>query len=500
MKPSLRFFLLSFFIVSAVLTTSMMADDSSVSTTTKITSTTKATHHDNGSITTQTSNSDGSSILRVDTLDGATITTVTKADLSSVKTVDNADGSSIQTVNNLDESSVKFIANIDGACLLITTSKDGTVTKQTIDSTSSAGSGSQSGSDSGSKSGSGSGSSSPTPDPTASPSPDKLPPAAPFVELKVPFDIKQIPVYDNKEEKGKSGASFFYISESCITGNMYHAFLQSVATTGDPERLYCSEMADVPQGQMDLKSNTRKPSPNVAQIKKITNSDGTFSYELVDPEAEVKIEVPGRAYMVRRGDLPITHINLLMAASFCNWMHNGQRIAPEGLGNTRDGAYLLDNGYDAWFSTQGASEIDRYLSLLTGIIQQQGARWVIPGINSYVGYDSVQGSSTIHHGGLYENYGMFYSQSEIWEWTSTRARPASSSDSLYHRDHNLTGPYYQVNGPSQNPREKYAVEYQFDKVPKRPGDNPSPADPPPTNEDGFASFRLMKVINPNVSY
>ncbi|MFZ4115727.1 MAG: hypothetical protein ACOYK6_03265 [Chthoniobacterales bacterium] len=498
MKQSLRFCSFFFFMVSAVLTTSMIADDSSVSTTTKITSTTKATHHDTGdiagSITTETTNSDKSSVLRIDTVDGKTITTVTKQDTSSVKTIDNTDGSSIQTVNKLDGTSVKYDLHIDGFWSVTTTPKGGIPV--TIDSKSNSESDSKSSSKDGSKTGAGGVSSSPTPDPTASPSPDKLPPAAPFVQLKVPFEIKLIPVYDNKDEKGKVGNHFFYLSESCITGNMYCAFLNSVATTGDPDRLYCSDMDKIPDGEIDATTKIRNPSPNVALIKKITNSNGTFSYSLVDPDVEVKIEAQGRAYMVHRGDLPITRINLLMAASFCNWMHNGQRVAPEGLGNTRDGAYALDNGYDKWFSTQSLSDHDRYLSLLTGIIEQPGALWVIPNIGSYVGYDLAQDQSTIHHSGLYENYGMFYSQSEIWEWTSTRVRPATSSDNSYHRDHNLTGYYYQINGVSQKTREKYAVQYQTDKVPKRTGDNPSPADPPPTNEDGFTSFRLMKVINP----
>ncbi len=475
--PLFLLFVLSFFLQGILL-----ADDSSVSTT--LSSTTTSTHHDDGSITTQTMSSDGSSVIRVDKPEGITITTVIKSDTSFTKTTDNPDGSSIQTINHADGSALTSKINIDGSWVVTTIPKEGTPTVVTSASSATNNNSSPSGQDS----------PSPTPSPSPTSSPEDLPEAAPFCELKAPFEMKLIPVYDNKEEKGKAGASFFYLSESCISGNMYQACLNAVATSGDPDQLYRPEMAELPPGEMNLKDNTRKPSPNVAQIKKVTKSDGTFSYELINPQEEVKVEVSGRVYKVRRGELPITHINLAMAAFFCNWMHNGQRIAPEGPGNTRDGAYLVDNGYDAFFSNQPASLKDRYLSLLTGIIQQPGARWVIPDIKFYQGYDTSENGSAHHHSGLYENYGMFYSQTELWEWTSTRARPETNNDSLYHRDHNLTGPYFQVSGV-QPPREKYAIQYQYDKVSKRPGENAQPADPPPNNEDGVVSFRLMKMTN-----
>lgn len=43
-----------------------------------------------------------------------------------------------------------------------------------------------------------------------------------------------------------------------------------------------------------------------------------------------------------RGDFPITYVSWLEAARFCNWMHNGQPVGPQGPTTTERGAYELN--------------------------------------------------------------------------------------------------------------------------------------------------------------
>ena len=43
-----------------------------------------------------------------------------------------------------------------------------------------------------------------------------------------------------------------------------------------------------------------------------------------------------------RGDFPITYVSWFEAARFCNWIHNGQPIGPQGPKTTEEGAYNID--------------------------------------------------------------------------------------------------------------------------------------------------------------
>lgn len=280
---------------------------------------------------TTTKTSDGSEIVRIDKADGTTITTVYKSDGSSVKTINNADGSSVKTIDNADGSSVKVTTYTDGSWIKTTIEVDGTITTDTSHSPSNIKSdpgtsttdseipsvipdpGASSSSDDAPTS-------TETPSQTNTPIADHASHLAAFEEKSAPLNIKLIPVYINNDESGHvlkgSESPYFYLSESCISGNEYCAFLRAVATTADPYGLYSEEMSKAPLGKLDFKSQRRAPSPHVAQIKRTTNKDGTFSYDLVDPDAEIKIEVPGKSYTIHRGDLPVSNVNLHDAARF----------------------------------------------------------------------------------------------------------------------------------------------------------------------------------------
>ncbi|MCF7729395.1 MAG: hypothetical protein K9M81_03390 [Chthoniobacterales bacterium] len=431
-----------------------------------------------GSTITTSKSPDGSSISRIDKSDGTTITTVTKPDRSSEKTINYPDGSSVKTIDHPDGSSLKLTTHSDGSWVKIVTTSDGEITTEKSDS-SHPNSGNENSSSSGEKD-----DPSKITDPKASPSPEE--PTLPHFEtLNPPFEIKQIPVFEENDQNGKPNQQgpFFYISESCITGNEYCAFLNAVATKSDPYELYSDEMAKDLSGQFDSKTHRQTTPPRVAKIAKNTLPGGTFHYDLLDPDQEVKIEVPGRSYKIHRGDLPISSINLLDAARFCNWLHNGEPTAPEGPNTTETGAYIIDNGYDAYFSGFSGATKDTYRIWYTGIKLQEGARWSVPLIDFYFG--STQ--NEIHKNGLFDNYGMFYSQQGLQEWTSTRSEPSGQSDTLYHRNHNLITQYYLVHGTDASQKAN-AATYTTDKVEKGKG-------PPPVKKDGYKyiGFRVMKI-------
>jgi hypothetical protein len=463
------------FLLILILLIPAFADDSDPS----VTFPTVVQNPDGSTITTSRS-SDGSSISRIDKSDGTTITTVIKPDRSSEKTINYVDGSSVKTIDHPDGSSLKLTTHSDGSWVKIVTTSDGEITTEKSD-TSPPNSGNENSSSSHNKD-----DPSKIPDSQASPSPEE-PKFPPFETLKPPFEIKQIPVYEENDQNGKPNqhSPFFYISESCITGNEYCAFLNAVATTSDPCKLYSSEMAKDLSGQFDSKTQRQSTPPHVAKIAQNRLLDGTFHYDLIDPDQEVKIEVPGRSYKIHRGDLPISSINLLDAARFCNWLHNGEPTAPEGPNTTETGAYIIDNGYDAYLSGFSAATTDTYRSMFTGIKLQEGARWSIPLIDFYFG--STQ--NEIHKNGLFDNYGMFYSQQGLQEWTSTRSGPSVQSDTLYHRDHNLITQYYLVHGTDAS-QKAYAATYTTDKVEKGEGT-------PAVNKNGYRyiGFRVMKINN-----
>lgn len=112
---------------------------------------------------------------------------------------------------------------------------------------------------------------------------------------------------------GLGAVEYVYdIGKFDITVNQYCAFLNAVATQGDPYELYDTSM---------------ETDSLVASITRIPNEKG-FYYQT----------------HLGRGELPITFVSWYCALRFCNWMANNQPQGPEGPETTEDGSYLINGG------------------------------------------------------------------------------------------------------------------------------------------------------------
>ena len=144
----------------------------------------------------------------------------------------------------------------------------------------------------------------------------------------------------------------YYMGEYDVTTGQYAAFLNSVATTGDPYGLYTAGMA------------TDLPTVGITR----TSNSGTFSYA-----------VKGN------GNVPVFDVSWYDAARFVNWLGNGEPIASEGTGTTETGTYTLSAGQ---------------------ISRNSGSNWVLPTVNEW--YKSAYYSG----GGLSSLYWVYPTQSD----------------------------------------------------------------------------------------
>ncbi len=102
----------------------------------------------------------------------------------------------------------------------------------------------------------------------------------------------------------------YRIGKYNVTTAQYIAFLNAVATTGDPYGLYTSNMAsDTSQGC----GISRSGSP------------GSYRYSTA-----------------KNDNFPVNYVSWGDAARFCNWLQNGQPTGAEGNGTTETGAYTLN--------------------------------------------------------------------------------------------------------------------------------------------------------------
>ncbi len=105
---------------------------------------------------------------------------------------------------------------------------------------------------------------------------------------------------------GYGAVSYSYsMGEYDVTMGQYTAFLNSVATSGDPYGLYNTGMA------------TATPTYGIAR----TSTSSGYSYSLVGNSANV----------------PVTYVNWGDAVRFVNWLQNGEPTGPEGPGTTENG-------------------------------------------------------------------------------------------------------------------------------------------------------------------
>ncbi len=155
-------------------------------------------------------------------------------------------------------------------------------------------------------------------------------------------NIALVPVGDAGNEAdpmtGYGGVAYPYsIGEYDVTMGQYTAFLNSVATTGDPYGLWTVSMSSA------------TPTYGITR----TTTSGSFSYSLVGNSANV----------------PVTYVSWGDAARFVNWIQNGEPTAPEGTSTTETGTYAL-NG-----STGSAQ--------LMAVTRSTTASWVIPTVNEW---------------------------------------------------------------------------------------------------------------------
>ena len=129
----------------------------------------------------------------------------------------------------------------------------------------------------------------------------------------------------------------YSMGEYDVTMGQYTAFLNAVATSGDPYGLWTVSMSSA------------TPTYGITR----TTTSGSFSYSLVGNSANV----------------PVTYVSWGDAARFVNWIQNGEPNAPEGPGTTETGTYAL-NG-----STGSAQ--------LMAVTRSSTATWVIPTINEW---------------------------------------------------------------------------------------------------------------------
>jgi formylglycine-generating enzyme len=145
-----------------------------------------------------------------------------------------------------------------------------------------------------------------------------------------------------------------------VTMYQYAAFLNAVATTGDPYGVYNSNMF----GGL----------PTIA-IKQTSNlATGTYSYSVIG-----------------NGNVPVVEVNWGDAARFVNWLQNGQPVGPEGPGTTESGTYALNGG------TSNAA--------LMAVTRSNTAMWVLPTVNEW--YKSA------YYAGSVSTYWQYAMQSNI---------------------------------------------------------------------------------------
>ncbi|MGA2035821.1 MAG: SUMF1/EgtB/PvdO family nonheme iron enzyme [Thermoguttaceae bacterium] len=145
---------------------------------------------------------------------------------------------------------------------------------------------------------------------------------------------------------GYGGVGYtFQMGKYDVTAAQYAAFLNAVATTGDPYDLYNSNMAG------------GSASCGISQ----TLSSGIYSYSTT-----------------KNGSFPVNYVTWGDAARLCNWLQNGQPNSPEGNGTTETGAYTL-NGDTTNYMTE---------------TRNTGATYFIPTENEWYKSAYYKGGST----------------------------------------------------------------------------------------------------------
>jgi formylglycine-generating enzyme required for sulfatase activity len=167
-------------------------------------------------------------------------------------------------------------------------------------------------------------------------------PAFPSIVRAGTVNIDLVPVGDAMNiadsRTGYGAVAYPYsIGKYDVTMGQYAAFLNAVATSGDPYGLYSASMA------------TATPTYGITQ----TSTSAGFVYAAKGNSANV----------------PVTYVNWGSAARFVNWLANNEPTGPEGPGTTETGTYAL-NG-----STGSAA--------LMAVTRNSTATWVLPTVDEW---------------------------------------------------------------------------------------------------------------------
>ncbi len=205
----------------------------------------------------------------------------------------------------------------------------------------------------------------------------------------------------------------FYISEQPVSPEAYCAFLNAVASTSDPHRLYHPEWNDPVH------------FPNLFCIAQNGDAQHGFRYDLVNQETNVVLSTNG---------IPITKINPITqksevqfktlakrtmmkgvpmadAARFCNWMSQNQPTGQEGNNTTETGSYTFSetntygtNGMILLVQKNGNDTTTRELKeVYKSVNRTPSATWRLP--------DEVELTDVIN------NWGEINIGEVFWCWT-----------------------------------------------------------------------------------
>jgi formylglycine-generating enzyme required for sulfatase activity len=212
----------------------------------------------------------------------------------------------------------------------------------------------------------------------------------------------------------RGAVSYVYqIGKYEITAGQYTEFLNAVAKD-DPNGLFSSHMTGAGFGAQILRTGE---TPN-------------YSYSVAADWA----------------DRPVNYVSFWDAVRFCNWLHNGQPVGPQGLGTTEAGAYhdigneaafgrsvggrffipTVDEWYKAAYHNKAAGVASEYFDYPTGTNITPGhdiTETTNPGNNMNVNlaigapyYRTVTGEFELSQ----SPYGTFDQGGNVWEWTETK--------------------------------------------------------------------------------
>ncbi len=174
-------------------------------------------------------------------------------------------------------------------------------------------------------------------------------------------DVETVPVgnpgnVDDIHGDGYGSVDYEYrIGTYEVTNGQYTEFLNAVATVGDPNGLYNTDMAGM-LGGIDR------------------TGSGTAGNPWVYSEKDSDVNWLNR---------PVNFVSWGDAARFSNWLYNGQPSGVQGNSTTENGSYELNGANDD--------------TALMAIIRESDATWVIPTTNEWYKAAYYDGDNSVYY-------------------------------------------------------------------------------------------------------